>query len=373
MIPLSFSKLRNYKCPYRFKALYIDGYVEPSNEAMMVGSQVHMYAESRTQGRMPPLPEHPDAAKLAMAWDERGPCIPKGADAIGVEVPLAYSEGWKVADWEEADLFRGIVDLTYRVDDTLYVEDIKTGWGEPNPMQLRIYAALLGMDGMDYSLAGYGKPMEPPELVVGRFVVVHEQGVRVVESFANPWSKGWGSEVLDEIVRTHEEVNSRTDWPAVPCELCEHCSAPDCPERGGALALVAKDIQPYDLPSSLASVEDAEMAVKFLVLAKQFTSHAENLLKDWVKANGPVEAVGKVAEVRSSESWKPADMARLANALTASGIPSRDVWGAMSMSRTELERLLRKHGKTDIVNLFKSMGTAKQSERFGLFKAAPKY
>ncbi len=390
MIALSFSRFKDTQCPYRFNALHIaKTYKEPPNDAMLTGGELadilkayrlHCF-ESGIGRDLDYLWKIHEDRKSVLTNPER--CaellanfaksdfaeIPVTALCVLIERKLAFDEhlhlipderkpddGW----FSKKAAFRLISDSVWRVGDTLQIIDEKTGFGEPDPLQLEIAAYLLPRAIPATDLAGV-------HYVSGSFNIL-SSGKRVdVFTKTMPETMSMG----DLIKARLAEVNSWTEFPAKACGACAYCSIPTCPLKEEAKELIVRDkASPVlDIPKEIKLRSDAEMAVKFISFAESVVDRVKDMLREFVEQKGPVSAGGLIAELRPNDPWKAGDVAQILSALVAYGVDKKLIFDNIGLSESALEKIVKKAGVVDRLPLLLSMGERKAYKpKFGLYK-----
>jgi hypothetical protein len=390
MIPLSYSRLKDLACPFRFKALHVDKtHREPETPAMIVGSVFHKaIAKYRQRCMKMGVPSDPEALasyepdvdyddiaaevkKLLTSTANSELCqVPVDCDWYLIEGKLSFDSslsylGGKESWLDENVAFRAIADAVYLYDGNLFIIDDKTGWGDPDERQLLIYASLV--------------PSALPE--------EHRKSVKWINLTWYDHRRGQiipAGEVEhedDAIVKTKRflldkirEVQDMKDFPAVSCELCDYCSISDCPLRASVeKSIVSADNAPViKIPHELTTHEDAEKAVEFLVFVDSIKSRITELLQSWIQEHGPVTAAGKIAEEKPNEPWKVSDLQGLAKAAVAMGIKPEWLWDAMTITEAKLKKLARNAGlhEGQLIMLMNCYGERKKLKpRFSMSKA----
>jgi hypothetical protein len=371
MIALSFSAMNDAQCPYRFKVLRIEkSYKEPESEALRVGAAVATIlqgyrAHCFKQGLSSDL-SYLDGAKIVLDPDIKErvrelltnfastefATVPLGAEWVHVEsrplgsdpkgiggfaynCGLAFLGSDKSAWLHKECAFRLKSDFCYYLDGTLHIIDDKTGFGDGDEQQLSIYAYLV-------KLAWFQNPKnsgKPLNAIVCTFNNIAKRTTTTIE-----FSPADTNSMREIIRKAIYDINERKEWPAVACSMCKWCSVPGCPIREDASkALVDhKDSPVVQIPNELFYVQDAEKALLFVQFAEAITDRVKALLKSWVEMNGPVMAGGKIARFQEKESWKPRDLSSLCAALVSFGAPKELVWNNLSLSKTTLDKIVKK-------------------------------
>ena len=381
MIPLSFSSWRDADCPHRFYRLRIaKDFKEPENDFMRIGKAVHAciadYMEWIRSRDMPSDLSFFDQVhfkdetirdkclELIEAF-KRSSCVslPLGVAALRAEAQLAFDDRLKFmpgADsWFAKNVgFRAVLDLAYRLEDTIYVTDWKTGQGETDRLQIDLYA-----------WAAWNALRKGGNRPVNRVVCIVEElakGKRISQEYAAADIPP----IEEQIKARLQRINSMTEYPAVICAQCRYCQIPDCePKAEAKRALVSAEQSPIlMIPERIETEEEARKAMSFVVFADGITDKVKDLMREWVTEHGPIEACGKVAEFRENRPWKVKDLSKLAKALVAFGVKPELIWSNLSLSESNLEKVCKKSKIADRLPALLSMGERKDYEpRFSLY------
>jgi hypothetical protein len=385
LIALSYSRMKDMDCPYRFNALHIaKTYKEPMGEAAEIGSHV---AEILKTYRLYCLQKQissdimwlasvaadktPDPDKTAKILDHIDTFtntslvnLPIGATWVRTEARLAYDAklkplpedtGW----YDKRAAFRMVADFAYIQDNTLWIVDDKTGHGNSDPFQVRLYAYLLPKLRPHNQIPSYERIC----------CIMNELGKKrcdVVGEYLPGEVEDAGQDLLAKL----QEVNSWTEYPATVCSQCKWCSVPGCPVRGQVeTALVEVSKPPVSaIPTEITSRDQAERAMQFVLFAESCVDTVKELLRAWVEVNGEVYTMGKVAEMRSNTPWKATDVQKIAKALIAFGVQPEALWKELSLSESALEKLCKKHKITEKLAMLFSFGERKKyNPRFGFY------
>lgn len=390
MYALSFSRWKDANCPFRFKTLHIEkSFKEPANDLMLTGGEVadilkeyrlHCfeagigrdldYLWAIHEKRKDQLTDPDRCGELLANFAKSDFAeIPVTASCVMIERKLAFDEhlhlipddkkpddGW----FSKKAAFRLISDSVWRVGDTLQIIDEKTGYGEPDPLQLEIAAFLLprAIPAMDMAGVHY---------VSGSFNIL-SSGKRVdIFTKTLPETAGMGDRIKERLA----EINAWTEFPANACGVCKWCSIPTCPLKQEAKELIVrqKDSPVLDIPKEIALLSDAEMAVKFINFAESVVDRVKDMLREFVEKNGPVSAGGMIAELRPNEPWKAGDVAQILSALVVYGVDKKLIFDNIGLSESALEKIVKKAGVVDRLPLLLSMGERKSYKpKFGIFK-----
>ena len=381
-IPLSYSRWKDADCPHRFNAMHIErSYKEPESDAMRRGGNVHLITEQYRRHcyqtrRLSDLEwlsrkidsiEDQDVRQLVQNFSESAAVnLPMDAEWVQIEGRFAFGENLALLDggkdgWFDPEVrFRMVLDFAYSQGDTLYLVDDKTGRGDPDSLQLELYAYLASQV---YLSIHKNKPIR-------RIVCVfNELGKRKLDSWE--YTPSEVRDVRRKIFERLELVNSWKEYPAIACGQCKWCSVPGCPVReSAAKALVETTGCPtITIPDAITTPGDAEKAVLFLLFADGVVDGVKDILRAYVEANGPVAAGGKVAELRENEPWKCGDLEKTVKTLVAYGAPPALIWDQLSLSESGIEKICKKAKiKERLPMVLQTMGERKAYKpKFGLY------
>lgn len=382
-VALSYSRWKDADCPHRFNVLHIEkSYKEPESEPMRLGSEVHKITENYrrhcfARGLQSDIDWLQKSMETASGDDARrlienfisSPAVtlPVGASEwVQVEGRFTFGNNLVLLDedaWFDNSRakFRMVLDFSYKQGDTLYLIDDKTGLGEPDPLQLELYAYL----SLQAYLSRHGNGDAPIKRIV---CVFNELAKRTTPSWEYVPSDVSG--VRKKIFDRLDLVSGWKEFPATACGQCKWCSVPGCSIRGGVVqAVVEAPGSPVNaVPEVISTREEAEQAVMFLLFAEQLADGVKELIRSYVEANGPVLAGGKVAELRENNPWKVKDLEKLVKAMAAYGVPAKEIWGNLSLSESGLEKACKKAKIQERLPMLLAMGERKAYKpRFGLF------
>ena len=385
-IPLSFSAWKDAECPFRLRVLRIDkSYKEPESEAMKVGSEVAKFLANYRgwclASQLRNDASYFDDNKDTLPEDVRDrvwELLTKFRDSVFVNVPLtlkwtqvegrfAFDRDLKLLGsdreaWMHPEVaFRAVVDFAYYdpAAGELVIIDDKSGYGDSDNLQLKLYAHLIKSAWMqENNSISQGLQLKKIRCI---FDNVATRSTQELE-----FEPGDTNGMHDLISQRIEEVNSMTEWPARVCSMCKWCTVPGCEIRESAeRALVTAEGSPViGIPDAIVWLADAEKALLFVSFAEDLVERVKGLLKDWVEKNGPVATGGKIAQFTDRESWKPIDLARLCKALIAYGAPPELVWNNLSLTKTALEKMIKKAKLEPKLPFIESMIEKKASKAF---------
>lgn len=292
--PRSHSQLEQMdECPLAYKFRYIDKVPFKKGEALNFGSGFHewrarYYEHCRAEGvesdwdsvkaiarsvfNEKSLPHH--------RWDEfHDLCLEYARNRIfngkmQIEVKFGVDRTMRMAEFDDANFFRGIIDGLEIDGDVGTITDAKTSRSTKLPFtQLKIYAAFMALQ----------YPQVKEWRLFYDFVRMNHLATETVLT-----------ENLQEI-RTHvrlkvEKVDSQTDWPATPSEACLTCPfLSRCDYRIKGLKIIRTD-------------SDAKAVMEDYAYLKAKTAQAKRLVKAYVEDNVDIETDTLRAGVFSRES-----------------------------------------------------------------------
>lgn len=389
MIAMSYSGMGDLECPFRFNAVKIEKtHKDPETPAMIVGNQTHEIISNYlrhcwTHGIGSDveyfdgiiLPKEPDREKLSGLIErfKTGPyaIIDLNAKWVNIEKKceldadgqlIAFGPRWSN---DQRVAFRGICDYAYVSGDTLHILDWKTGFGDPDDLQLKLYAYMFWLALIKEAYAN-SKSIQGIDRIACTFVILATGQNRTIEF--TPTSCLDAKQIVADAV---EKANSlHPPYEAIPCAKCKWCTVPGCPVRDGIeTAVIRADGSPVlSIPDSIQSRDEAEKALLFVSFAESLSDRIKKLLRAFVEKNGPVIAGGKIAELRPNEPWNATDMEKLVNALVAYKVPREIIWDNLSLSESGLEKILKKAKMKERLPLLLALGERKKySPKFGLY------
>lgn len=374
----SYSRINTFKCPYRWKRLYIDKAKEPKGDAAEIGGAIHgltaQYRREcieRSRDHIPgwfddPVADAVSGKSEAVAQGIRdgiekfidGPMfrLPE-AKGYRVEEKWAFNTLWQLyPDWFGKHVFfRAIADFITIEDGLVTIIDDKTGWasGGYDELQLKIYAfcAL--------------KAMEKVEGVALQFNLIGQQRVEDVGYWSANEIPYFGQEIMDKI----SEIENHKDWSIAnpECGACGYCGFRDeCPAMNQEWAVMEADKKPV---FAIQTREDAQRAVQCYVMVEQRMKDLREKLNEWVTKNGPVKAYGQVAERRKQKNWK-ADNDAIISALLENDVPSHIIDQSVNLSLTTVKKILKEARRMDALEDVLAVGEMSEiTKPVGFYKA----
>ncbi len=354
----SFSRLDLYeKCPWAFKKVILEGVPRVSNEAMTTGKMLHaliadyllrlISKKQQTDWEWAegaaPKDASPDVLEI---WQRfyNSFILPPGLEVYGVEHKLAFDRNWQPCEFSSADAyFRMVVDFHFRQGNLAVVLDWKSNRAVPETvekdLQLRTYG---------WGLKRVAYPDTQEILLRLHFLRYGKEREVLLE----PRDLDGVPEILADRINIIEQDKEYTPTPGSFCGLCGITT--HCPTM--AQALVPVEIM---APSTR---EDAEKAASLLLTLQQMEKELVARLKEWIKTNGSVKVGNMVYGPNQSVSYD-LDPKLVTMTLLEAGISREEIWPLLSITKTSLEKGLRKLRRKDLTDLALSTGTAKVLER----------
>jgi hypothetical protein len=360
----SFSRLDRYeKCPWAYKISYLDKNPRAWNEAREVGTRLHGLVADYLN-RLIALGQSTDwdwargatpqdgLADAAEIWEQfyNTFTLPPALDAPGVERKLAFDRNWQPCEFFSGEAyFRMVVDFHFRQNSLAVIVDWKTNRVVPpsaaKDLQLRTY-------GWGLKQALYPEVEE----VLLRLHFLRYGKER--EVLLSPQDLDGVPEDLQARIEVIEADHTFTPTPGSFCGMCG--VTPHCPVMSQALA-------PVEVLAP-ATREQAEKAASLLLTLRQMEKELAARLKEWVKENGPVQ-VGDLTYGPTPVTSYDLTAQAVVEFLLREGLDREAVWPLLGVTKTSLERGLRKIKRQDLLDAILSQAPAKASERIDFKKA----
>ena len=369
--PYSASRIKHWiDCQYSCAAHYI-GNIKQEDVGVMLGGSLfhrlaHDYMQHLIQTEQPtdieavnsiiakgikaePIGVVDEYSGLFREWAP-GQCNNGGK--VMLEKKLAVDDNFQANDmWDSPDVFfRGVIDKLI-LDDIPTVIDYKTNHVIPsekemeNSLQTRVYPLLVSKTfGINtqirvvYDFVRFNRQME--------FIVYPEQ-YKAIEA----WLKKKG-----------EEIESTTEYTATFCSRCEYCgSRADCP----AIKKALKNDN-IIMPTGEA---DAVSLAETLIALQGRTKEITKLLKLYLQNHESITVGDQRYMQKVSESYEFHDLEKLVNLMKERGIAKEYIWQALTASKTNFERALKKAKMIEIApEIVEEVGTPKIATRTQFYK-----
>lgn len=360
----SFSALELFdSCPHAYRLIRLDKIPRAESEPLKIGGDTHKlvgdylsrlvntgqqtdwaWAEGLFDSTT-----HPEAQEIFRRFVENFVLSPMEAPCI--EKKLAFNRAWQPVDWFAKDaFFRMIADFTFLQGGLAVVKDFKTNRAiieidsDNIPLQLRIY--------------GWG---------VKRALYPDTQEVLLQLHFLR---YGAEREILlapEDLDGVPEELESRIskieaekEFAPTPGSFCGWCGVTShCPVMAQAL-VPAQVMYP-------TTQDDAVKAATLLLMIAEMDKALKEHLKRYVKEFGPV-LVGDMVYGPSVSTSYDLDPKEVTDKLLDSGLDAEQVWGMLGITKTSLERGLKKLKRKDLLDEILAAAPSKETEKIGFSK-----
>jgi hypothetical protein len=168
------------------------------------------------------------------------------------------------------------------------------------------------------------------------------------------------TEVPDELETRISTIEADKNYDPTPGSFCGLCGVtPHCPVMSQALA-------PIEVLAP-ATREQAEKAASLLLTLQKMEKELATRLKDWVKENGSIQ-VGDMIYGPTPVVYYDFDAQQIVQVLLEAGLNREEVWPMVSITKTNLERGLRKLRQRDLLDQILSSVATKLSEKIDFRK-----
>jgi hypothetical protein len=289
---------------------------------------------------------HPEAAEIFQRFYEN--FIMPPIENPGVEKQLAFNRAWEPVEWFAQDaFFRAVVDFTYRQGSLVVVQDWKSNRAvmeiEKN-LQTRIY-------GWAVRRALYPDAQEILlRLHFLRYGVEREVLLEPADLDTVP----------QELEAKIAEIEREKYFDPKPGSFCGWCGlTAHCPVMAKAL-IPAEVIHPV-------THEDAVKAAALLLAIEQMDKIIKEHLKAYVKEYGPI-VVGDMVYGPSRSTTYDLPTQEVTEFLLNQGLEPGQVWPMLGLTKTSLERGLKRIKRQDLLDGIISTAPQKQVEKIGFSK-----
>jgi len=359
----SFSALDLFdSCPWAYKLVRIDRIPRAESEALVTGSTVHrIVADYLNRLVLNGLQTDWEWAKRAGKFIDAPADVPiiwekfyqnfilPPMEAPGIEKKLAFNRDWQPTEFFAPDaFFRAVVDFTYRQGGLVVVQDWKSNRAvmkiEKN-LQTRIY-------GWAVRKALYPDAQE----VLLRLHFLRYGTER--EILLTPEDL---ATVPAELEAKIAVIEAEKHWDPRPGSYCSMCGVQShCPVMQSALI-------PVEVMAP-ATQADAVKAAGILLAITEMEKALKERLKAWVQVNGPVQINDMVYGPSTSTTYD-LDPEKITVDLLAAGLEPGQVWPLLNLTKTSLERGLKRIKRIDLFDSIISTAPQRQVEKIGFSKA----
>lgn len=360
----SFSRLDLYeRCPWAYKTIYMAHIPRAKNEARETGQLLHgLVADYLNRLIATCQPTDWDWARGALPNEAMADAVemwnrfyetfalPEGLESPGVENRLAFDASWQPCEFfSEEAYFRMVIDFHFRQESLGVIVDWKTNREVPQTvakdLQLRTY--------------GWGlKRALYPEI---QDVLLRLHFLRYGKEREVMLGSHDLAEVPDELESRISTIEADKNYDPTPGSFCGLCGVtPHCPVMSQALA-------PIEVLAP-ATREQAEKAASLLLTLQKMEKELAARLKEWVKENGAIQ-VGDMAFGPAPVVSYDFDAQQIVRTLLDAGLDREEIWPLLSITKTNLEKGLRKLRRGDLIESVMPTAREKVSERIDFRKA----
>jgi len=359
----SFSRLDLYeRCPWAYKTVYLDRIPRAKNEALETGQLLHgLVADYLNRLIATGQPTDWDWARSATPKEALADAmemwkrfygtfaLPESLEYPGVENRLAFNANWQPCDFfSEEVFFRMVIDFHFRQDSLGVIVDWKTNRAVPQTvvkdLQLRTY-------GWGLKQALYPEVQEV--LLRLHFLRYGKEREIILESQDL-------AGVPDELEARISVIESDKDYDPTPGSFCGLCGVTaHCPVMSQALA-------PVEVLAP-ANREQAEKAASLLLTLQKMEKELTARLKDWVKENGSIQVGDLVFGPAPTVSYD-LEARKIVEVLLEAGLNQEEVWPILSITKTNLEKRLKKLRQRDLLDQVLSSVATKVAEKIDFRK-----
>ncbi|MBL6978164.1 MAG: PD-(D/E)XK nuclease family protein [Desulfobacteraceae bacterium] len=368
----SFSRIKAFGCPFRFKRLYTDKGSEPAGELAEIGGAVHgliaRYRRTCIDRQVEQDPGWIDIAVKQAVSSKSETVAGKIRELMGkfktgpmavmdlsipvnhIEEKWSFDKQWKLLpDWfDQKTRFRAIADFLTIQDRIISIIDDKTGWGQYDDLQLKVYAfcALQALQGENWPLEG----------VSLKFNLVDQRKVEDVGFYGIDETPAFREEIEGKI----QEIEACKNWDPNPAAgACSYCGFHDeCPALQKSWEVATRDKEPG---FQIQTQEDAERAVSFYSLVERRLKELKTIIDEWVTDHGPVSAGGMIAEKRIKKDWKASSNEDILTALLQAGVENHVIDRNLSISQTTIKKILKDARRMDAIDHVLAAGEVKET------------
>jgi len=269
-----------------------------------------------------------------------------------VEHKLAFDRNWQPCEFFSAEAyFRMVVDFHFRQGDLAVVLDWKSNRVVPETVE------------KDLQLRTYGWGLKQAIYPDAQEILLRLHFLRYGkerEVFLEPQNFQAMPEILTGKTNIIEQDQDYNPTPGSFCGLCGITT--HCP-------VMAQALVPVEVMAP-ASREQAEKAASLLLTLQKIEKELTTRLKDWVKEHGPIQ-VGDLVYVPSPVVSYDLDAQQIVQTLLEAGLNREEVWSLLSITKTNLEKGLRKLQRRDLLDLVYSGAATRVSENVDFRKVNP--
>jgi len=362
----SFSRLDLYeRCPWAYKTVHIDKIPRAKSEALQTGTVMHQLVANYLDRLITSVqltdwewargatPKEPVAqvSEMVEMWERfyQTFTLPPALDAPGVENKLAFDADWQPCEFfSEAAYFRMVIDFHFRQEALGVIVDWKTNRAMPQTVE------------KDLQLRTYGWGLKQALYPDIQEVLLRLHFLRYGKEREVLLTHLDLAAVPDELKARIEVIEADHTFTPTPGSFCGWCGVTThCP-------VMAKALTPVEVMAPVTLVQ-AEKAASLLLTLQNLEKELSSRLKDWVKEHGPIQ-VGDLVYGPTEMLSYDLDTQAVVQFLLEAGLERETVWPLLNLTKTGLERGLKKLRRQDLLGQVLANATAKTTERIDFRK-----
>jgi hypothetical protein len=354
----SYSRIELYeKCPRAYKVIYLDKIPRVTTEALKIGTALHGLVADYLNRLI--VLGHPtdwewargatpknDLGDLGLIWQQfyESFTLPQRLDAPGVEKQLAFDRKWQPCEYFSNEAyFRMVIDFHFRQDRLGVIVDWKTNRQVPQTVE------------KDLQLLTYGWGLKQALYHDVEEVLLRLHFLRYSKECEILLSPEDLSAVPDELSALIEAIEEDTTYNPTPGSFCGWCGVT------AHCQVMADTLVPMEVLAPVTR-EQAVKATSLLLSLQRMERDLTARLKDWVSENGSIQIGDLVFGPTPVVSYN-LDAREVVQALIETGLSRNEIWPLVTVTKTKLEKELRKLRRKDLLDLALSKGATKVSER----------
>ena len=356
----SFSKLEMFeKCPLAYKKVYLDKIPRAESEALTTGKQCHGviagYLEHLIQHSLVTDWEWSSLAKDAnpdvlQIWERfRSSFVLPPMEDPRVEMRLAFTRSWQPTEFFGPEAyFRMVVDWAFRQGDLGIIRDWKTNKLVPETVEKNLQLRIYGWGARKAIFPGVQEILL--QLHFLRFGAEREILL----------TPGDLDTVPQELEAKIAVIEAEKHFNPTPGSFCGWCGVTaHCPIMAQAL-VPANVLYPVNH-------EDAVKAAILLLAIQTMDKTIKDHLKKYVQEFGPVQ-VGDQVYGPSTSTTYDLDPRGVTEHLLGEGLEVDQLWNLLNLTKTSLERGLKKFKRKDLLDAILAAAPSKDVEKIGFHK-----
>jgi hypothetical protein len=358
----SFSALELYdSCPLAYKLVRLDRIPRGESEPLKIGGDCHQKVgdylsrlvdtgqttDWEWAGGLLTPSDHPDVVEIFQRFIENF-VLPPGMEAPGIEKKLAFTRAWAPTEFFAPDAyFRAVVDFTFRQGGLVVVQDWKT-----NRMISEIEKNL--------QTRIYGWAVRQTLYPDAQDILLRLHFLRYGSEREILLTPGDLDTVPQELEAKIAAIEAEKHFDPTPGSFCGWCGVTaHCPIMAQAL-IPANVLYPVNH-------EDAVKAATLLLAIQTMDKALKEHLKKYVQEYGPVQ-VGDQIYGPSLSTTYDLDPREITEHLLGEGLEVDQVWNLLNLTKTSLERGLKRLKRKDLLDAILAAAPSKETEKFGFSK-----